>query len=133
MDRAVGRPVAALCRSVLPDPFDRHSALQLQEHPDGRREAEDEEAEARPQEREEEDGTASVPVGEPPEYRREDELHRRVGREQESDYARACVELRTLRVERQHGDDDAEADEVYEDRDEDDQQRRAAHLMAISC
>src|SRR5207248_10313025 len=55
-----------------------------EEHPDGRRKSEYEESEARPKKREEEYGTPPVPVRQASEYGREDELHRRVGHEQQS-------------------------------------------------
>src|SRR5207237_10083974 len=102
------------------------------EHPELRRKSEDEEPRARPQKREEEYGPTPVPVRQTAQRGREDELHSRVGRKQQSHHARACVELRPLDVERQNGDDYAEADEVNEDRYEDDQQRRAAHLEFLA-
>ena len=98
-----------------------------EEHPELRRKSQDEEPCARPQEREEEYGPPPVPVRQAAQHRREQELHDRVGRKEQTHHARARVELRPLDVERQDGDDDAEAHEVYEDRYEDDQQRRAAH------
>jgi hypothetical protein len=72
----------------------------------------------RPQHADEQDGPAADPVGQPPQERGAEHLHRRVNPQQPADDDRRGAE--PLGIKRQDRDDDAEADEVEEDDAEDD-------------
>ena len=75
-------------------------------------------------------GPPAESIRERAEHGRGDELRQREGGEQQADDDRRGAER--LRVERQQRNDDAEADEIDEDREEDDEQR-TRHAPTIIC
>ena len=85
------------------------------------RHGEHDEADDRSGEAEDQHRPPAVAIREIAEGRRRNELREREDREQQPDGERRCAER--LRVERQERDDDAEADEVDENREEDNKQR----------
>ena len=88
------------------------------------RESIDQIAQRRAQQPQHDDRAPADSIGKPPEQRREDELHHRVGGEQKSNRAGADTQARG--VHRQKRNHDAEAEQVEEDGREQDQARRAA-------
>src|SRR5689334_13688885 len=102
-------------------------------HPERGGESEHEKTDAGAEDRQKEHGPPAVLVRQPAEYGREDELHDRVRREEQSDSARGGVEDCAFGVERQHGNHDAEADKIDKDGGEDDDESRAIQLAASSA
>src|SRR5690242_15002487 len=104
-----------------------------EKHPECRGESEYEETDAGADDRKKQHRPPAVLVRQAAEYRREDQLHDRVGREEQSDRAWRGVEDRAFGVERQHRNHNAEADEIDEDGGEDDDETRAVQLTATSA
>ena len=90
-----------------------------EQQPKGCGEAKYQKPDASADDRDEQDGSASVLVRESTQDRREDQLHYGVGREQQSDGARSGIKARALGIKRQHRNNDTEADQVDEYRRED--------------
>ncbi len=89
------------------------------EHEDRRRKAEHEKADAGADDRKQQHGPAAILVRQTSQHRGEDQLHDRIGREEQTDRARRGIESRAFGVERQHRNDDAKADQIDKDCSED--------------
>ena len=101
-----------------------------EQHGEALRHRQHHEADDGADEAENEHGAPAEPVGQHPEHRRGNELCEGERGEEKADDDRRGAE--GLRVERQQRDDDAEADEIDEDREEDDEQR-TRHASKIIC
>ena len=95
------------------------------------RDAEEKVAGAARGETDEQHRAAADPIGEPPPHRREEELHDRVDADDRADRHAAGAVL--ARIERQERDHHPEADQIDEDRDEEYEERGAAHAFDSLC
>ena len=103
-----------------------------EEDPECAREPRHEERDSRPKHRYREDGATPNAIRQSPEDRRKDELHHGVDRDEEADHCRRCTEA--LRVQREHGNHDAEANEVNDDgREDDDARVETFHMSCVAA
>ncbi len=91
------------------------------------REAEDRIGHERPEQPDEQDGAPAESIGHAPPHGREEELHQRERAGEQADGERGGPER--LGIEREQGDDDAEAEQIDEDGDENDDARR--HVVSV--
>ena len=96
-------------------------------HPQRRRESQNHKSATGAENAYQQNRPAAILVRQPAHHRRKDQLHNRIGSEQEADFTGRGAELRAFGIERQHRNHDPKADEIDEDRDEDDEQRRTLH------
>ena len=97
------------------------------QHPQRRGESQNHKSKTRAQNADQQNRPAAMLVRQPAHDRRKNQLHNRIGSEQEADFAGRGAELRAFGIERQHRNHDPKADEIDEDRDEDDEERRTLH------
>ena len=91
-----------------------------EQHHEAVRQRQHDEADHRAEQAEDEHRSPSVAIGHVAEQRRRDELAERERREEQADHERRRAER--LGIEGQQRDDDPEADEIDEDREEDDEE-----------
>src|SRR5882672_1102204 len=96
-------------------------------HPQRRRESQNHKSATGAENAYQQNRPAAILVREPAHYRRKDQLHNRIGSEQEADFTGRGAELRAFGIERQHRNHDPKTDEIDENRDEDDEERRTLH------
>src|SRR5258707_7992091 len=99
-------------------------------HPQRGGESQNHKSNTRAQDAYQQNRPAAILVRQPAHHRRKNQLHDRIGSEQEADFAGRGAEPGAFGIVRQHRNHDPKTDEIDEDRDEDDEERRALHWIS---